>query len=183
MFLFIQKCFCSSNISCPPQENQDRLRFPSATKTQMDVQMWCKWKKCDRQTEWESRVWLEPEQKVQFPHKILSLREEEDLFAAMCNFTTNGPQIHTEWRRDWLVCLCWNNHQTAARTQCDVLLVMDVGDLWSLMSLYFSFFLVWQKSTHSLVNRGEKRVVFAACTSFLFISDFLFDQFSALKQM
>ena len=41
--IFRKKMFLT--ISCSQQENKDRLHFLSASKTQMDVQIWWRWKK------------------------------------------------------------------------------------------------------------------------------------------
>ena len=53
------KCFCSSTISGRQQGNQDRLHFPSASKTRTNML-----KMKENVTDWESRVWLEPAQKI-----------------------------------------------------------------------------------------------------------------------
>lgn len=102
------------------------------------------------QTEWESRVWLEPVSctKRWFSHKVFPLRGEGHTNTHVHQHTHTHNQTHTNQQRDWLVCLCWNNHQAAVSAISGFLLVWQEG--------FFYWFV--------MKNLWWLLVVFVACT-------------------
>lgn len=116
------KCFCTSTISWTQQGNQDRLRFPSVLKTQMDTNIVKMKEDVTDGVRVQSMIGTcILHKKTQFPHKIFPRREERDICAI---FTQK--------------CLCWCNRQAAASVIISLLLYFLV--MWKVKILILLIF-------------------------------------------